>query len=113
MKSRLLLVFFGVALSLSAIAQRSERVELFGGYSLVSYPIGDLYSGPYPYSAFNGWEASATARIATHFGIEADFGGGSASAYSTSLKTYMGGPRYFANFGKIAVFGHARSALWE
>lgn len=106
MKSRLLLVFFVVALSLSSIAQQSERVELFGGYSRVSYPIGHLYSGPFSYSGFNGWEASATAKVAPHIGLEANFGGGSTSTYSTSLKTYMGGPRFSAEFGKIGVFGH-------
>lgn len=27
--------------------------------------------------------------------------------FSSSIKTYMGGPRYSANFGKVGVYGHA------
>ena len=105
-KSGFLLTFSVIALAVSAAAQQSDRVELFGGYSRVSYPIGNLYSGPFPRAGFNGWEASAAARVTPHLSFEADFGGGSTSTYSTSLKTYMGGPRFSADFNKIGIFGH-------
>ncbi len=106
MKVNSLLVLCAFLFSLNAIAQNPDRIVVFGGYSRMSYPIGNLYSGPWPYSGYNGWEASAAGKVAPHLALEADFGGEFTSTYSTSLKTYMGGPRFFANFGRIGVFGH-------
>lgn len=106
MQARPLLVLFVLLLPLSLTAQNSDRVELFGGYSHFGYGVYQRHSGPWVTQGFNGWEASATFGLVPHLGAEVDFAGGSDSA-SESLRTYMGGPRASANFGKVGLYGHA------
>lgn len=107
MRARLVLLFFGFLLPLSASAQ-NDRVEFFGGYSYTGYSVYDLYSGPWERFGYNGWEAAAAVKLVPHLGAEFDFGGGYGSPYghTSSLRTYMGGPRVSADFGKASVYGH-------
>ncbi len=96
--------------SLNSSAQDSSRVEVFGGYSYTSYPIFQIYSGPWTRTGFNGWDASAAFKLAPHVGLEGDFSGAytsySSASYSYNLRTYMAGPRVAANYGKVDVYGH-------
>jgi hypothetical protein len=53
-----------------SVAQSSDRVEVFGGYS---YMAPDFIStAP---SGGSGWHVSATVKVARHVGIVADFSG--------------------------------------
>lgn len=96
------------ALFAPALAQQPDRVELFGGYAYTRYSVYDLNSGPWERFGYNGWEASAAAKLGSNLSVEGDFGGGSASPYgnSSSLHTYMVGPRFSGNFGKASIYGH-------
>jgi hypothetical protein len=108
MKVRLLLVLFIFLLPLCASAQQNDRVEAFGGYSYTGYSIYDLYSGPWERFGYNGWEAAAAVKLVPHLEAEGDFAGGSSSPYghSSSMHTYMGGPRVSGSFGKVSVYVH-------
>jgi hypothetical protein len=108
MQARFLLVLFLLVLPLNLIAQNSSRIEVFGGYSYVGYSVDQIYSGPWTRYNFSGWEASATVKVAPHIGVEGDFGGAYSSPYGRAynLRTYMGGPRISADFGKVRVYGH-------
>ena len=111
MKAPYLLLLLSALLIAGANAQEQNtgRVELFAGFSYVNYPVFAIYSGPWSRNGFNGWEASAAYKGGTHWGLVADFGGGSitgSSESNSSLRTYMGGPRVFADFGKASVYGH-------
>lgn len=107
MKSRFLLVIFFVATTMITRAQETpSRIEVFGGYAFSEYYVYGLYSGPWKRTNFNGWDVSATVKLAPHFGGEADFAGLSSPSYSYTLHTYMGGPRIFADFNRVTVYGH-------
>lgn len=92
----------------SAFAQRPDRVELFGGYSYIRYSVYDLDSGPWNRFGYNGWDASASAKLMANLAIEGDFSGGYGSPYggSSNLHTYMVGPRIFGNVGRATIYGH-------
>lgn len=73
----------------------------------LSYPVTDIYGSSWTRQGFNGGEASAAYRFGKYCAAEADFSGAAAStSYSKSVKTYMGGPRFFTNFHRVGVFGH-------
>jgi len=95
------------ALTRAQSQESPSHVEVFGGYTLLNYPIAQIHSGPWVRNEFNGWEASAAVGLVHHLSLEADFGGGSASMFNTAIKTYMGGPRISANYSKIEVFAHS------
>ena len=103
-KTGLLTALFTLLFTAGANAQQSDRIEVFAGYSYTGYSVYQLYSGPWTRFNFNGWEASATAKLAPHVGVEGDFGGGYGSSYK--LRTYMGGPRVSAAFGNANIYGH-------
>jgi hypothetical protein len=107
---RLSLLCAALLFSVNSWAQDSSRVEIFGGYTYTSYPIFQIYSGPWARTGFNGWDASATFKLAPHVGLEGDFSGGYTSygsnSYSYNLRTYTAGPRVSANFGKVDLYGH-------
>ena len=91
-----------------ALAQQPDRVELFGGYSYTRYSVYDPNSNSWNRFGYNGWDAAATAKLTAILAAEADFAGGSGSPdrQSSTLHTYMIGPRVFGNFGRATVYGH-------
>jgi hypothetical protein len=103
-----LAVFF--VLACCAHAQAPDRFELFGGYSYTRYAVYNLYSGPWTSYSFNGWEASASAKIVPHVELETDFAGGHSGSPQPSsgfnLRTYMGGIRYSAQGAKARFYVH-------
>ena len=107
---RLSLLCAALLFSLNSTAQDSSRVEIFGGYTYTRYPVFNLYSGPWTRTGFSGWDASAAFRLTPHLGLEGDFSGAYTSytvnSYYYSLRTYMGGPRVSANFGKLDLYAH-------
>jgi len=109
MNVRWLLAFFLLCLPLCASAQ-NDRVEISGGYSYTAYSIYELDSGPFKMFGYSGWDGSAALKLLPHLQAEADFTGGFATPYAgdhSHLRTYMGGPRVFGNFGPITLYGHA------
>ena len=109
MRARLLVVVCAAFLSATSIAQEGGACfQVFGGYSYTGYAIYDTYSGPWRSFGYSGWEASGAAKLLPHVAAEADLAGGFASpnGRSSSLRTYMGGPRVSADFAKATVFGH-------
>ena len=108
MRASLVLVLFAFLLPLYASAQ-DDRVEISGGYSYTAYSIYELDSGPFNRFGYSGWDASAALKLLPHLQAEADFTGGYATPYAgdhSHLRTYMGGPRVFGNFGPVTVYGH-------
>jgi hypothetical protein len=103
-----LAVFF--VLASCAHAQTPDRFELFGGYSYTRYAVYNLYSGPWTSYSFNGWEASASAKIVPHVELETDLPGGHSGSPQPSsgfdLRTYMGGIRYSAQGAKARFYVH-------
>lgn len=97
-----------LVLLMPAFAQQPDRVELFGGYSYTRYSVYDLNSSSWNRFGYNGWEAAANAKLTSIFAAEVDFSGGSASPYgqSSTLHTYMFGPRISANVRRATVYGH-------
>jgi hypothetical protein len=100
-----------VLFSLSAIAQNSNRIELFGGYSHVGYYYYPAYQGPWTLSSFNGWEAAAAFKLIPHLAAEADFGGlygpaGNNCCPRDRIQTYMGGPRVSAHYRQLNLYAH-------
>ena len=101
--------FYVLALLLLAalsVAQSSDRIEVFGGYS---YMAPDFIStAP---SGGSGWHVSATVNVARHIGNVADFSGFAPTgpactcgAAFASYHTFMGGPQASIRFGKIKPF---------
>ena len=107
MRARFLLVLCVFLFAVAASAQQSDRLEVFGGYSRTGYGVYQQYSGPWVSAPFNGWEASATANLRPHVGVEVDFAGGYSSTNHWSLRTYMVGPHFSTNAGRLGVYGHA------
>ena len=111
MRTPFLLPLFILALLGAAAAQEQsapDRVELFGGYSRPTFSIFDRYSGPWTRFGYNGFEASAAFNLMPHLAVEVDFADAFASpnGNSSSVRTFMGGPRIFTNIGKATVYGH-------
>ena len=111
MKARFLLVLFVLVFLTYANAQDRDRVQVFGGYTYVGYYAFPAYQGPWTLNGFNGLETSVSVKLVPHVAAEGDFGLGYGSAYAGGLardktRTYMGGPRVFAGFGKASFFGH-------
>jgi len=113
---RLLLVVPGVLLAcIVAVAQSSDHVEVFGGYSLLQ-PDFNLVPGP----PTNGWNASATLKIRPQIGLVADFsgfypslgirGGGFNTPVTDTITgtsyVLLFGPQLALQFGRITPFGH-------
>lgn len=105
MKARLLLMFV-ILFPTFSHSQQSNRFVAFGGYSFTDYYVNGFYNSQSMRQNFNGWDASLSARLAPHISAEADFAAGYSPTNHWSLRTYMGGPRIFADFGKATVYGH-------
>jgi hypothetical protein len=111
MRARLLLGLSVFLIAISATAQQSGRVEVFGGYSHVGYYYYPPYGGPWTLSSFNGWEASAAFKLIPHLAAEADVDGlygpsGNSCCPRNRIQTYMGGPRVSAKYRKLNLYAH-------
>jgi hypothetical protein len=94
----------------------AQKIELFGGYSLVHAPVAFDQTGPglspttrtTPTLNLNGWEASGALKVFGPVALVADFNGtrGSFHGASTHLNTYLFGPQLRLP-GPVSLFGHA------
>ncbi|MGA1988268.1 MAG: hypothetical protein ABSG72_18525 [Candidatus Sulfotelmatobacter sp.] len=95
-----------------SVAQSSDRVEVFGGYSYMNPEFTSTLSG-----GVSGWDISATAKLVRYVGVVADFSGfspsganpcgrGCSGGPSASYHTFMGGPQVSMRIGKIKPFAH-------
>ena len=122
----------GIALvaPLAAWAQKSPRVELFGGYSYLrvrGYAAEASLLSPgsggsgatfaFPSFGLNGWNGSVVVNATSWLGGEADFSGFYGMPTRTVARTpvtlgmheynYMAGPRFTYRHGRWAPFAHA------
>jgi hypothetical protein len=112
----LLVVFFNL---LSLASAQSDRVELFGGYSLErippgcgsNYRCGATQNVPGPAASMIGWTTSLTGFVYKSFGISAQFAGnyGTAALSSAGVNrySYQFGPAYAVRWQHASVFAHA------
>jgi opacity protein-like surface antigen len=98
-----------------AVAQSSEHVEVFGGYSLLQPDFSHVSGGP-----TNGWNAAANFKILPKIGIVADFSGFypslgiNAGGFNTPVTNtitgtsyvFLFGPQVSSQFGRFTPFGH-------
>jgi hypothetical protein len=97
---------------------QSDRVELFGGYSLeriapgcgANYRCGTGTSGPA--TNMSGWTASLTGFVYRSLGLSAQFTGNyngtAALSYSSVYRhSYQFGPAYAVRWQRTSVFAHA------
>src|SRR5580693_7578082 len=111
MKARLLLGLSLFLIAISATAQQSDRIEVFGGYFHVGYYYYPAYAGPWTLVSFNGWETSAAFQLIPHLAAEADVEGlfgpsGSSCCPRNTIQTYMGGPRVSVNHRELNLYAH-------
>ena len=102
-----------LSLVTSAIAQ-APRFEVFGGYQFLH--VSD-FDGVGNNGNTSGWDTSATANLATHLGVTADFSGNykTASVVNSGLSgtaairvyTYTAGPTVSTNLSAIRLLVHA------
>lgn len=112
---RLALVVLSVLLFSSAVmAQSSDRIELFGGYTYLN-PDFSLVSPNH----VNGWNASANFKVRRWLGFVADFSGfypshfypgcgGCSQGATTSgtSYTFLFGPQFSLRRGRFSPFAH-------
>src|ERR1035438_10825620 len=86
-----------------SVAQSSDHVALFGGYSYMNPEFTSTASG-----GVSGWNVSATFKLVRYVGIVADFSGfrPSGGGASASYQTIMGGPQVSVRLGRIEPFAH-------
>jgi len=104
---------------LSLASAQSDRVELFGGYSLErispgcgsNYRCGASTSSSGPAASMNGWNTSLTGFVHKSFGISAQLSGNygtAAESYSrVNRYSYQFGPAYAVRWQRTSVFAHA------
>lgn len=94
-----------------SVAQSSDRVEVFGGYSYINQDLSLTY--PNGNSGINGWNASATFAVKRSFGIVADFSGfypsfntgcGAECTSSARIHTLLFGPQVSVRRGRWKPF---------
>jgi hypothetical protein len=102
-----------VGLSLSAFAQ--DKVEVFGGYSLLRL---DANAAPTDQRNLNGWDAELGGKVLPFVSIVGDVSGhyqtidlGSVGNVKNSVYTFMGGPRVSVKVGGIRPFAHVLFGL--
>ena len=106
MRKPLLAVVLLSLLAMPLLSQDHPRLEVFGGYQYLH--LGSNSNGLANGEGFNGWNASATVNVTSHFGIEGNFGG----AYDTvnsidyHIYTYSGGPVVYTESGRLKPFAH-------
>ena len=112
------LVLICLTLTGTSNAQDTQRVEIFGGYSLLHDS-----SMLYPSTNFNGWDGSATVFVNRWFGVTGDVSGhygsetqvipalpgGTAGKFglSSSAYTFMLGPHFTYHRSRYAPFAQA------
>jgi len=108
-------VFFSL---LHLASAQSDKVELFGGYSLERIPpgCGSNYRCGAPQAGpatnMSGWITSLTGFVHNSFGLTAQFtgnyNGSAATSYSTVNRySYQFGPAYEVRLQRASVFAHA------
>ena len=96
---RLLSLLLAVALlSGTVLAQSSDRLEVFGGYSYVNNDFS-LTSQ----QGMQGWNAAADLKVARHFGLTADFSGWYPNA---KVYSFLFGPQISFKFQRMTPFAH-------
>ncbi len=112
----LLVVSFNL---LSLASAQSDRVELFGGYSLEqispgcgsNYRCGATQNIPGPTVSMSGWTTSLTGFVIRSFGISAQLTGNYGTAVLSSSHvnrySYQFGPAYAVRWQRTSVFAHA------
>ena len=94
------------SLSLSLLAQSTNRVEIFGGYS---YFDGSYTGeGVFPNHP-QGWNASVTGKLNRWVGVTADFSGYSQSdgvGDSANAYNFLFGPTASITFHRLTPFAH-------
>ena len=96
---------FVLAASFSLFAQKSsDKLDIFGGYSYVRFNPGQGASAINQ----NGWESTATFKVAPMFGISADIDGSynTTNGAKNSVYTYLFGPQVKIGNDKGSVFVH-------
>lgn len=86
-----------------AYAQEVSRLEIFGGYSYLRYNSSQGTNGN-----FHGWNASAQLNGTRALSVVADFNGTYSrdSRVTSSVHSYLFGPRLTAHAGRASIFGH-------
>lgn len=116
---RVLLLSLPLALLVSVAAQDTQRVEVFGGYSL----LHDDRMLPGETSNFNGWDSSLTVFLNSWLGVTSDFSGHYGSAvyvippplggtpgkrgYTDNSYTFLFGPHFVHHWSRYAPFAQA------
>jgi len=70
-RKSIFLLFACLALMGTSTAQETQRVEIFGGYSL----LHDSYTLFPPISVFHGWDGASTVFFNRWFGVTGDVSG--------------------------------------
>jgi hypothetical protein len=80
-------------------AQDVPKVDVFGGFSVLTLKSGSTRTTPV------GWQAAISGNVNEMFSLVGDFGG----QYKDggSALEYLGGPRVTKRSDKTAIFGHA------
>ena len=99
-----------IAMGMSALAQETQRAEVFGGYQYTHASSG---TSGVPNFNMNGWNAAVSGYFNKYVGVTGDFSGtyGGPSVQGVDIKahlyTYMFGPTVrAANGGSLQPFGH-------
>lgn len=98
---RLIMLLSAVAVLVPASlwAQDAPKVDVFGGFSLLTIKSGSTRTTPV------GWQAAVSGNVNSRFSLVGDFGGHYKDG-SSSFE-YMGGPRVTHRLENAAVFAHA------
>jgi hypothetical protein len=108
-------------LPLVVAAQEQPKVTIFGGYSYLRNGGNNLISNNTlgGSNSLNGWEGQGTYNFTPYLGITADVNGmyrtvasfsllpGLSASANQRLYSFLLGPSVTANFGRLAIFGHA------
>jgi hypothetical protein len=94
-------------------AQNIPEVDVFGGYSYLSFELPADPSSAIASTrlGLNGWDASVSFLRFHHFSAEGDFAGHTltncdSTTFNCSNFSYMFGPRYNFGSGKLTFFAH-------
>ncbi len=100
MKKLVLILVVVLLASMVAMAQE-EKAQVFGGYQFASLGGGGMDR----VNIAKGWDADLAFKATKNFGIVADFSGGYKDG--GKLHTFMFGPRFSGNVGKVTPFAEA------
>ena len=88
---------------LSASAQETSKVDIFGGYSYLRFYPGDSA----PAFNLNGGVASLAYNFTDHIAGVAEFGGnhGTLDGFGITSFSYLFGPKFYVKMDKFTPFG--------